>query len=102
MRYASISTATKSLRDIANNEADYVVVMRDNQPAAVMLSMEHYRALAHMRELVRDPEGLEEMLRVHREAMAGEAEGPSLDEYSAERSERRAGAEYSDLSGLGV
>ncbi|MDN5872193.1 MAG: hypothetical protein L0H73_15935 [Nitrococcus sp.] len=88
MRYASISAATEALRQIANHEADHVMVMRDNRPAAVMLSVEHYRALAQLRELMRDPGGLAEMLQVHREAMQGSAEGPSLEEYAAQRAER--------------
>lgn len=88
MRYVSISAATEALRQIANRETDHVLVMRDNRPAAVMLSVEHYRALAQLRELMREPEGLEEMLRVHREAMAGSAEGPSLEEYAAQRAGR--------------
>lgn len=88
MRYVSISAATESLREIANHKVDHVMVMRDNRPAVVMLSVEHYRALAHLRELMRDPEGLAEMLDLHRAAMQGSAKGPSLEEYAAQRAER--------------
>lgn len=90
MHYVSISAAVETLREIANHKLDHAMVMRDNRPAAVMLSVEHYRALAHLRELMRDPEGLEEMLDVHRDAMQGNAGGPSLEEYAAQRAERHA------------
>lgn len=85
MDYVSISAATEALRKVANHETDHVLVMRDNRPAAVVLSPEHYRALTQLRELLRDPEAFDEMLRVHRAAMQGRADGPTLEDYAAAR-----------------
>lgn len=87
MRFTSISKARETLR-LMDESREEVMVMRDNEPVAVMMPVDHYQALRAMVAFASDAQGEAQMEYLHAQTIAGDVDADDIEDYDTHRAER--------------
>lgn len=74
MEYIGITDARNRLSSLVDG-AQRTVIVRNNQPRAILLPIDDYRSLVLAQARLSDPEHVAKLLERHRAVMAGELEG---------------------------
>lgn len=79
MRYLAVSNARSRLAELVDS-AERTIITRNGEPAAILMTIDDYRAMQAMNRLTRDPERLRRILDDHEKVQRGELESfPELD-----------------------
>ena len=77
MAYGSITRFRKELFDIVGPQLDDdpYVILKQNEPVAVVLGVQEYRALIAAQRIFQNPEAVREIIAAHEDLEAGLGEG---------------------------